>query len=77
MSKFQEWKKRQASGDVKPWDLLNPAQPKVDDTTESLRMSHCTSCPEFIGATKQCKQCGCIMPMKVKLKEATCPLGKW
>ena len=73
MSAWQEFKKK--NGGVKPWDLLTA--PKVDDTTESVRMSHCMSCPEFISMTKQCKQCGCIMPLKVKLEAAKCPLGHW
>ena len=28
-------------------------------------------------STKQCKECGCIMSVKTKLKFAACPLEKW
>lgn len=24
-----------------------------------------------------CKKCGCILPIKVKIKSAYCPIGKW
>jgi hypothetical protein len=57
--------------------MLNPNVEKVTEEIESTRYSICSNCPELIKATTQCKQCGCFMKMKVKLKEATCPLGKW
>jgi hypothetical protein len=75
MSAYQEWKKN--LGTTRPWDLINPNVEKVDDAEESMRYSMCSDCPEFIKLTTQCKQCGCIMKMKVKLKAAVCPIGKW
>jgi hypothetical protein len=74
-SAWQEYKKK--LGDTRPWDILNPNAPKVSDEIESTRMSLCMDCPELINATKQCKQCGCFMNMKVKLEKATCPIGRW
>lgn len=72
------WQKYKAKvGDTRPWDLMNPNKPKADDTLVSVRMSHCASCPEYLSATRQCKQCGCIMTMKTRLLEAKCPLGHW
>jgi len=73
MSAWQEYKKK--LGDTRPWDVLT--QPKVADDVSEKRMSVCNECPELIQATKQCKQCGCFMNMKVRLEKATCPLGKW
>ena len=73
MSAWQEYKKK--LGDTRPWDVLT--QPKVSDDVSEKRMSVCNECPELIQATKQCKQCGCFMNMKVRLEKATCPLGKW
>lgn len=39
-------------------------------------MAICEQCPHLL-ITKQCSQCGCVMPLKVKLPYAECPLGKW
>jgi hypothetical protein len=44
--------------------------------TQQSRYAICNSCPSFT-ALKLCKECGCIMPLKVKLSNATCPIGKW
>lgn len=41
-----------------------------------LRMSVCQTCPFFTKA-RTCRKCGCFMPVKTKLKNARCPLGKW
>jgi len=72
------WKEYKANlGVTRPWDLLNPNQEKSEDAEQSKRFDICMACPELIQATKQCKQCGCFMKMKVKLKRAQCPLGKW
>lgn len=62
---------------VRPWDLINKNNPKVNNITKSERMSICLSCPELIKLTKQCKKCGCFMELKTKLDAATCPIGKW
>ena len=62
---------------VKPWDLLNPKEKRSSEEVANLRFSICQSCPEYVRATHQCKKCGCIMNLKVKLAMASCPLGKW
>jgi hypothetical protein len=62
---------------VKPWDLFNPNQPRSEEELQKERMGICEACPELIQLTKQCKKCGCIMPMKTKLEHAKCPIGKW
>lgn len=41
------------------------------------RMSICNGCPEFVTNTSQCKQCGCFMSAKTRLKKSSCPIGKW
>jgi hypothetical protein len=72
------WKDYKAKiGVTRPWDFLNPNTEYTSDEEESTRYSLCMECPEFIKPTTQCKQCGCIMKAKVKLKYATCPIGKW
>lgn len=40
------------------------------------RYDICKACPNF-QATLTCGLCGCFMPGKVKLENATCPAGKW
>jgi hypothetical protein len=63
--------------DAKPWDLLNPNRPRATEEIEKERLDICKNCPSYRRFAKQCKECGCVMPAKVKLAEAFCPLGKW
>jgi hypothetical protein len=71
---WEEYKKK--IGESRPWHLLD-AENYVEDSVQIQRYSVCLECPELISLTKQCKQCGCFMAAKTKLKTATCPLGKW
>ena len=75
MSAWADYKKK--LGTTRPWDILNPNAPKATEEEAEHRLRICSQCPELIKATSQCKQCGCFMKMKVKLKEASCPLLKW
>jgi len=72
---WQEYKKR--LGTSKPWDILNPNVEKASEEAAEARYAICLDCPELIKLTKQCKQCGCLMVLKTKLKNAQCPLQKW
>jgi hypothetical protein len=85
-SAWKQWKeknngkimpKNDNGREVRPWDLLNPNTEYISEESSSNRYEICLQCPELIQITKQCKKCGCIMPLKTKLKMATCPLGKW
>jgi hypothetical protein len=71
---WEEYKKK--IGESRPWHLLD-AENYVEDSVQIQRYSVCLECPELISLTKQCKQCGCFMGGKTKLKNATCPLSKW
>ena len=31
----------------------------------------------YLKAIKQCKKCGCFMPLKVNVPGAKCPVNKW
>lgn len=62
---------------VTPFSLLNPNEPRVDSETQTTRINECKKCDSLIQTVKTCKECGCIMPLKVKLENAFCPLGKW
>jgi hypothetical protein len=75
VSPWREYKKK--IGSTRPWDVLNHNAPKSSVFEAQERLDVCLECPSLIHATKQCKECGCFMALKVKLKEATCPLGKW
>lgn len=77
---WQEWKKknaeRQATGVVRPWDFANPDTEYVTKEKEEERYALCEACP-YLLSTKQCSKCGCVMPAKVKLLHAVCPIDKW
>lgn len=47
-------------------------------TTEEAeaRMAICKACP-LLRPMNRCKECGCFMDAKTKLKNVSCPLGKW
>lgn len=74
-NKWQEYKEK--LGETRPWDILNPNTEYVEEAEATRRYDICKACPELIDLTKQCKQCGCVMPLKTKLAKAECPLKKW
>jgi len=39
----------------------------------------CDQCDhkKTVASVNICKECGCVIQFKTKLKEATCPKGKW
>jgi len=41
------------------------------------RYDVCKQCDKFIPLTTQCKECTCIMKIKVKVAAVRCPLNKW
>ena len=47
-----------------------------DIKMQKLRYRICKMCDAFTGL-KTCKVCNSIMPLKTKVKDASCPLGKW
>jgi hypothetical protein len=75
LSPYQQWKKN--LGSTRPWDMLNPNTEYVEKQEAEKRMDICKACPFLIKATTQCQKCGCIMHLKTKLKNATCPVGNW
>ena len=40
------------------------------------RLAICRECPH-LWKKKICKKCGCVMPMKARIKASKCPIGKW
>jgi hypothetical protein len=65
------------SDDVKPWDLLNPNQPRSQEDLIDARLEICKVCEFYRAKTNQCRKCGCFMKLKTKLEHAKCPIGKW
>lgn len=63
--------------DVKPWDMLNPNEPRSKQEEFDRRMSICQGCEFFRPRTQQCRKCGCFMKLKTQLERASCPIGKW
>lgn len=62
---------------ARPWDLFNKKIGRVSRDIADERLNICKECPFFVKLTKQCTKCGCIMPEKVKLSNAFCPINKW
>lgn len=79
-SAWEKWKKnnvrRQETGVVRPWDFVNPETQYAEEQEQVQRMSICQECDKLTAA-KTCKECGCFMPAKTKLRYSTCPVGKW
>jgi hypothetical protein len=48
----------------------------ASDEMQTQRYEICNACPSFT-TLKTCRECGCIMPFKIKLANASCPLEKW
>lgn len=76
-NKWEQIKRLISSDEVKPWDFLNPNTEYASSEESEGRYNICKECPFLNDITKTCKECGCFMPAKTKLKEATCPVGKW
>lgn len=50
---------------------------EVDEKLHKARLTICSECERFFKPTKTCKECGCFMIVKTRLKNASCPLLKW
>jgi hypothetical protein len=64
-------------GPVRPWDLLNPQQPRSTKELQTERLAICGECELFNSFSQTCSICKCFMRMKTKLEKAYCPIHKW
>lgn len=48
-----------------------------DKKEQEMRYQICKSCEEYIESTDQCNVCMCFMSLKTRLKNSSCPKGKW
>jgi hypothetical protein len=65
------------SDDVKPWDLLNPNEPRSAAELKESRLAICRTCEHFKPKLEKCRLCGCFMRLKTELENARCPIEKW
>lgn len=72
-SAWQEYRKKLSAT---PLGLIDRSSYTSEDEAQT-RIDVCDGCNSFIHLTKQCKECGCFMPLKTKLKNTKCPLNKW
>ena len=70
------WEEYKAKNNVTPLDLFNKNN-YIEKIESDKRMQTCLGCEHLIKLTHQCKKCGCLMNLKTKLKDATCPIEKW
>ncbi len=49
----------------------------TDKKNHKNRYDICKKCPKFNKIWKTCKECGCFMPLKTKIRWAECPDGHW
>lgn len=62
---------------AKPWDLVNKDIGRVSEEVKEHRLAICQACPYLFKISKQCRKCGCFMPAKASLPNASCPIDKW
>lgn len=41
------------------------------------RKTECEKCPSYRPLLDQCGECGCLLSLKARIVESTCPLQKW
>ncbi len=46
-------------------------------TNYRQRMQICTRCPKYEPTLARCRECGCFLKLKARIKSMECPLGKW
>jgi hypothetical protein len=60
------------------WVTMWKSKKKEDDSFSPVdRYLICRECEHFYAPTRQCKECGCFLALKVKSKSQSCPIGKW
>ena len=52
-------------------------QNNPEDREAIDKMKICLQCENFFKPTRQCKKCGCFMPIKVRMHGQKCPIDKW
>jgi hypothetical protein len=50
--------------------------PNNKNINAEQRLKICRQC-EFLQRFSRCAKCGCIMPIKARIPQMHCPIGKW
>jgi len=58
---------------VKDWHKYLPQQTGQSNT----RIEICLKCDSLEPKFRKCRECGCYMDLKTRLKNSKCLLGKW
>tara|TARA_B110000977_G_C10963415_1_gene449449 strand:- start:479 stop:973 length:495 start_codon:yes stop_codon:yes gene_type:complete len=69
---------RENGSDQVPGSVADEDVPNffVDTAVQESRYDICKAC-DSLSVLKTCKECHCIMPIKTRLTNAVCPIGKW
>jgi hypothetical protein len=57
--------------------VITSMSEKIISKESTQRHDICKGCEHYRKSLDQCKVCGCIMTVKTKLKNTSCPKGKW
>jgi hypothetical protein len=57
--------------------LLKGNKVAASDKKVKMREKTCLHCDWFEKKKLRCIKCGCVIPIKIRLEEETCPLNKW
>ena len=58
-------------------DIIRIKKTNNKKYTAKERIEMCESCEDFKPGTRQCGICWCFMDIKTKMKNKSCPKGKW
>tara|TARA_Y100000034_G_scaffold108826_1_gene139496 strand:- start:435 stop:785 length:351 start_codon:yes stop_codon:yes gene_type:complete len=57
--------------------LLKGDKVAASDKKVKMREKTCLHCDWFDKKKLRCVKCGCVIPIKIRLEEESCPLNKW
>ena len=57
--------------------LLKGDKVAASDGKVKMRERICLHCDWFEKEKLRCIKCGCVVPIKIRLEEESCPLNKW
>ena len=57
--------------------LLKGDKVAASDGKVKMRERICLHCDWFEKEKLRCVKCGCVVPIKIRLEEESCPLNKW
>jgi len=57
--------------------LMKGNKVAASDEKVKMREKTCLHCDWFEKEKLRCIKCGCLVPVKIRLEEESCPLNKW